>query len=431
MTLTAEQEQSLLGRVADLEAYADVTRRYFNGMHANGLDPMTTDGGMVLSNHLVRALADNIIQGYSGNQITLLGELDTRSVDIINWVFGELMSNLLGAYGRVTVCFNGNYPEITIHLQDAAGTVIAETTWNPTTGATFTNTNGSTSSTVVIGPSGITGGGSLIESGYFELSGVVSPSQIVANQNDYDPGGWLNIPPTSKNSWFRLTSDASRNITGWGGPPPGFEQGFVFLIHNVGSFNIVLKDESGLSTAKYRFALTGDITLVPDSVALLQYDNTTQRWRCVGTTGTSGVTGVATDPIWDVKGDLAVGTGADTAQRLPAPENRKRLQVDSTQTTGLVWDADFGTVKTKSGNYTMVARDRFIVCNGSTDFTITLLSTATLTGGDAIMVKHLGTAGTVTVDASGSETIDGQLTIPLAVGDCALLITDATSWYVS
>ena len=44
---------------------------------------------------------------------------------------------------------------------------------------------------------------------------------------------------------------------------------------------------------------------------------------------------VATDAIFDAKGDLAVGTGANTAQRLAVGANGARLIADSSQTTGL------------------------------------------------------------------------------------------------
>lgn len=99
---------------------------------------------------------------------------------------------------------------------------------------------------------------------------AVSPSQITANQNDYNPGiGWF----------FRLTSDASRNLTGW----TAGQDGQVIEIWNVGSNNIVIQDESSTtaSTAANRFLTTtaADLTLTPKKCAKARYDGTSSRWR--------------------------------------------------------------------------------------------------------------------------------------------------------
>lgn len=48
---------------------------------------------------------------------------------------------------------------------------------------------------------------------------------------------------------------------------------------------------------------------------------------------------VATDAIFDAKGDLAGGTGADTAARLPVGTNGQVLSADSAEATGLKWIA--------------------------------------------------------------------------------------------
>jgi hypothetical protein len=54
---------------------------------------------------------------------------------------------------------------------------------------------------------------------------------------------------------------------------------------------------------------------------------------------TAGGGDVATDTIWDTKGDLAVGTGANTAAKLAAGTNGYLLTADSGETTGLKWVA--------------------------------------------------------------------------------------------
>lgn len=104
------------------------------------------------------------------------------------------------------------------------------------------------------------------------FTGDISPSQITANQDDYNPTG------LSTASVLRLSTDASRNITGL----QGGADGRIIIIHNVGSFNIVLTDSDAASTAAYRFALQADMTILPDWAIMLQYDSTSSRWRAIG-----------------------------------------------------------------------------------------------------------------------------------------------------
>lgn len=53
---------------------------------------------------------------------------------------------------------------------------------------------------------------------------------------------------------------------------------------------------------------------------------------------------VATDAIWDAKGDLAVGTGANTASRLAVGTNGHVLTADSAEATGVKWASVSGGV---------------------------------------------------------------------------------------
>lgn len=104
------------------------------------------------------------------------------------------------------------------------------------------------------------------------ITGTLSPTQIVADTNDYAPTN------TATSTTWRLTTDAARSITGISGGITGR----ILVLHNVGSFNITLADESASSTAANRFALTRDLILMPDQVAMLQYDATSTRWRTFG-----------------------------------------------------------------------------------------------------------------------------------------------------
>lgn len=95
-----------------------------------------------------------------------------------------------------------------------------------------------------------------------------SPAQITSNQDDYAPGS---------KSFLRLSTDASRTITGI----TGGEQGYVLIIANVGSFDLVLAHEGLGSSSSNRFLSESgsNITLNADDLALLVYDGTTLRWR--------------------------------------------------------------------------------------------------------------------------------------------------------
>lgn len=104
--------------------------------------------------------------------------------------------------------------------------------------------------------------------------GDISPAQITADQHDYSPTG------LSTASTLRISSDAVRTITGIAGG----SDGRVLMIHNVGSFDIYLKEDDGsLSTAANRFYTPAGvwIRLAPKGFATLRYDATSSRWRSI------------------------------------------------------------------------------------------------------------------------------------------------------
>lgn len=99
-----------------------------------------------------------------------------------------------------------------------------------------------------------------------------TPSQIAADQNNYNPGGNSKIQ--------RWSTDASRNVTGLVFTSAQ-QDGEEHVIVNVGSQNIVLVNESASSTAANRFhnSTGADITLAADQAADASYDSTAARWR--------------------------------------------------------------------------------------------------------------------------------------------------------
>jgi len=133
------------------------------------------------------------------------------------------------------------------------------------------------------------------------LSGDISPAQLTANTDNWNPTG------LSAASVIRLSTDASRNITGLAGGADGR----VLFVMNVGGNDLVLKHDA-TSTAANRFYCPNstDYTLRANSSAVLVYDSTSSRWRVVNSAasttlkfailrdekadGTNGGTGTAT-----------------------------------------------------------------------------------------------------------------------------------------
>lgn len=73
------------------------------------------------------------------------------------------------------------------------------------------------------------------------------------------------------------------------------------------------------------------------------------------TIAASGGGSVATDTIFDAKGDLAVGTGADTASKLSVGTNGYILSADSGEATGLEWIPNGGPARV-GGKWTLASQ---------------------------------------------------------------------------
>lgn len=103
------------------------------------------------------------------------------------------------------------------------------------------------------------------------LPGDLSPSQITANQNDYNPTG------LSTASVLKLNSDISRAITGLAGGADGR----LLIVMNTGAADaprdITLSGESASSSAANRFAAS--TTVRPGDTVFLLYDAIAARWK--------------------------------------------------------------------------------------------------------------------------------------------------------
>jgi hypothetical protein len=114
------------------------------------------------------------------------------------------------------------------------------------------------------------GSGVLALLGQLRLSGIISPAQITANTDDYNP------TDVHLNSVLRINSDAARNLTGINAGATGE----MILLVNTGAFTITLVHDA-TSTAANRFFCPGsaNFALLANQTTLIWYDITSARWR--------------------------------------------------------------------------------------------------------------------------------------------------------
>ncbi len=113
------------------------------------------------------------------------------------------------------------------------------------------------------------------------VTGALSPDEIVADCDDYDPAGLAGA------AVLRLHADAPRSVTGLSGGGPGR----VVVIVNAGSQPISLTDADAGSDAHNRFDFGDDVALASRQSALLWYDGASSRWRLLAGPQAAGAGG--------------------------------------------------------------------------------------------------------------------------------------------
>lgn len=208
------------------------------------------------------------------------------------------------------------------------------------TASEITATNGTGPIPILSFPATVALPTKILQVGRFELVTSISPAQLVADQDDWNPTDLATADV------IRVSTDQSRTIKGL----QDGSAGRLITIHNVGSNALVLADSAGTSAAANQFALSGALTLNGDESVLLQYDGISTKWRALATSA-GGVVDQTAAYSW---------TGTHSFQRnkfsiLDTADATKILQFDNSgnltkttrtwsgpdATTRLIGDSDF------------------------------------------------------------------------------------------
>lgn len=116
--------------------------------------------------------------------------------------------------------------------------------------------------------------GAFSGSAAFRLTGVLSPAQITASQNNYNPSDWTIV------SRVRLNLSAAWSLTGWAAPVAGLSW-HLLTLHNISGFNLTLVHQSASSVAANRFFCPNNANHVvrPNGSVTIEYDPTSAGWR--------------------------------------------------------------------------------------------------------------------------------------------------------
>ena len=125
-------------------------------------------------------------------------------------------------------------------------------------------------------------------------------------------------------------------------------------------------------------------------------------------------------------GQLPIGTGGDPAISigvLTSPDSSIGIGYSDPDITLKISNQ----VVEKTATYTATSSDYFINCTANS-FTVDLPTSSGITG-KQYQIKNSGT-GVITIDADGTETIDGELTQSLIQDESMTLISNGTNWYI-
>ena len=104
--------------------------------------------------------------------------------------------------------------------------------------------------------------------------GASNTIDLLANTNDFL------VPDLEDTVELRINCVGNNDLTGLVVPDDTVAQWII--VFNVGTGNINLKDNSGLSSANNRFLMGANKTIQPDEGLAMIYDDVDKRWRIYG-----------------------------------------------------------------------------------------------------------------------------------------------------
>lgn len=161
------------------------------------------------------------------------------------------------------------------------------------------------------------------------------------------------------------------------------------------------------------------------------------------TTGEVGIGTTSPTVTLDVDGDAIFNeSGSAVDFRIASSSNANQFFVDgSADAIGINTSSPSSTldVQTSLGFLlstitasTTLGEHNVVLCNNSSDITLTLPSAAT-SNGRSYYIKKIGSnSNTITIDGDGAETIDGATQVVLYLeNDAARIICNGTAWYIA
>ncbi len=113
----------------------------------------------------------------------------------------------------------------------------------------------------------------VVAAGPLRMTGVITPTQLVANTNDWAPTG------LAAANVIRIDASGAIDLTGLVAQPTGT----MLLLYNISGFDITLIHDA-TSTAANRFFCTNNtnVTLSTHETCWLRYDGIDTRWTVIG-----------------------------------------------------------------------------------------------------------------------------------------------------